>query len=77
MGVRGITTHINARAIIGDLQQLQAAVFDQNLEGRGACIHGVLNQLFQRVNRGDDDLAGGDFVDNVLIKRLSNSNLAI
>lgn len=67
-GKRG--RYVDARAIVGDLQQLQSPVLDGNLDRGGAGIDRVLNQLFERVDGCDNDLAGGDFVYDVLVEGL-------
>lgn len=38
-------THINAMAIISDLEQLQATVFDKNLEGSSSRVDGIFDEL--------------------------------
>ena len=57
-------------AVVGDLKQLQPSIFDDNLERSRASIHGIFNQFLQSMNRGDNDFAGSNLVDNILIKSL-------
>ena len=59
-------TYIDASAIIGYLQKLQAPLFDQDLNGGRASIDGVLDQLLQSMNRGYNNLACCDLVDDIL-----------
>ena len=63
-------TDIDAMAVVGDLKQLQPPFLDDNVERSRASINCVLNQFLQSMNRGDNDLAGSDFVNNILIKSL-------
>lgn len=63
-------TDIDAVAGVGDLKQLEPPVLDDNVERRRASIDCVLNQFLQSMDRGDNDFAGSDFVDNILIKSL-------
>lgn len=63
-------TDIDTVAVVGDLKQLEAPVLDDNVERRRTSIHCVLNQFLQSMNWGDNDFAGSDFVDNILIKSL-------
>lgn len=59
-------------AIVRNLKQFKAAVLDKDLQGGRACVDSVLRELLERMNRGDDDLAGGDLVDDILMQRLSS-----
>ena len=63
-------TDIDAVAVVGDLKQLQPPILDDNVERSRASIHCVLNQFLQSMDRGDNNLAGSDFVNNILIKSL-------
>lgn len=63
-------TDIDSMSIICDLQKLQASIFDNDLYKGRASIHCIFNQFFQSVNRRHNDLAGGDLINNILIKRL-------
>jgi hypothetical protein len=53
-------------AIVRDLKQLETTVFDDDVELSSPGIDGILQQLLQCMNRGDDDFSGGDFVDDIL-----------
>ena len=57
-------------AVVGDLQQLQAAFLDHDLQRAGPGIDCILDELFQRVHGGHDDLASRDLVDDVLVQGL-------
>jgi hypothetical protein len=54
-------------AIVGNLEQLQAPIFNHYLNGGRASINSVLNELLEGMYWGNDDFASGDLVDNVLI----------
>lgn len=56
--------------IVSDLEQLQPTVFDHNFEGRRSRIDGILNELFQGMNRCNDNLSSSNLVDNILSKSL-------
>jgi len=62
--------HVNATTVVGDLQQLQASILDENLQGRGSCVDSILHQLLQRIHRGHDNFPCSNFVDNILVKGL-------
>ena len=47
-------------AVIGDDEDLIERTFDPHLDGTGAGIEGVLDDLFKGGQRAFDDLAGGD-----------------
>lgn len=57
-------------AIISDLKEFEATILHEDLNRCRSSVDRVLNQLFQRMHRSDDDLAGGDFVDNIGIQGL-------
>lgn len=76
-GQRGLgESHINAAAIVGNLQQLQTSVLDQNLEGRGSCVYSVFHQLLQGMDRGHNDFSGRDLVDDILVESLGRVGLS-
>lgn len=52
-------------AVVCDLEQLEATFFDQHFYGRRSSIDRVLEEFFQCIHRGNDDLAGGDLVDDI------------
>ena len=64
-------------AIVGDLQKLEPAVFDDDVELRGTGINGILQQLLQGVDRGDDDLTSGYLVDDILSQGYDARGLAV
>lgn len=67
---RHACTYLDAAAIVGDLEEFEAAVLDQDFECSGASIDRVLNQFLQSIDRGNNDLSCGDLVDNVGVKSL-------
>ena len=66
-------TDIDAMSIVCDLQELQTSIFDNDLYECCASIHCIFNQFFQSMNRRNNDLAGGDFINNILIERLDKA----
>ena len=66
----GTVTDIDAVAVVGDLKQFQPSILDDNLERSRTSVHCIFNQLLQCMNRGDDNFAGSNFIDNILIKSL-------
>ena len=64
-------------AVVGDLEELEAAIFNEDFEGRGAGVDGVFNELFEGVHRGDDYFASGDFVDYVGGKGLESVRITV
>lgn len=62
------STYVYSTAIVSDLEQFQTTIFCQNLESGGASINSVLDELLECVNRCDNDLAGGDLVDNICVQ---------
>lgn len=69
----GTATDIDAVAVVSDLKQFQPSILDDNVERSRTSIHCILDQFFQSMNRGDNDFAGSNFVDNILIKSLDKS----
>lgn len=69
METRGFA-HINTTAVVCYLQQFQASFFDKDLERGRPCIDGILDELLQRMNGGNNNLSSSDLVDNILIKGL-------
>lgn len=63
-------SYLNTASIIGDLQEFEATFLDQYLESSGTCVNRVLDQFFQGIDGGNNDLSGGDFIDYILIERL-------
>ena len=54
----------NARAVIGDADQVQPAAGGDDLDARRAGIERVLDQFLHHARRTLDDFAGGDLVDH-------------
>lgn len=63
-------TNVDAVAVVGDLKQLQPSILDENVERSRPSIHSILNQFLQSMDRGDNDFAGSNLVDNILLKGL-------
>lgn len=57
-------------AIICNLEQLQTSIFDQDLNGGGTRIDGILDQFLQGVHRGHNNFPGCDLVDDVWVEGL-------
>lgn len=57
------SNHLYATAIICDLQKLESSFLGDDFKRRGPRIYGVLDELFQGVDRRDDDLSGSNLVD--------------
>lgn len=62
--------YLNPTAIICDLKELQPAIFNEDFQRRRAGIHSILDEFFESVHRGDDDLAGCNLIHDVWIQRL-------
>ena len=62
--------YLYSMPVICDLQQLQPSIFDQNLYSSSSCINRVFHHLLQSIHRRDNDLASGDFVDDILVEWL-------
>ena len=63
-GEHGVVAHHTA-SVIGDLDQLFAAGFDDDLDAGGAGVEGVFQQFFDYRGGTFHYLAGGDFVGDV------------
>lgn len=57
-------------AVICYLEKFKTSILDKNLYRCGSGIDRIFNKFFQSMHRGDDDLPGGDFVDDIRIQRL-------
>lgn len=66
----GRVIHLNSAAIVGDLEELQASILGHHVQGSGARIDGILNELLESVNGSHNDLTGGNFVDDIWVKCL-------
>lgn len=67
-------TYLNTTAIIRNLQKLQPTILDKNFQRRGPGIHSILNELFQSMHRGDDNLPGCNLIDYIRVQRLAHDN---
>jgi hypothetical protein len=59
-------------AIVGDLEQFQAPILDEYLQRRRTGIHRIFNQFFQSMHGGNDDFPCGNFIYDILLKRLDS-----
>lgn len=66
--------YVNAASVVGDLEQLEAALLDQNLERGRTCVDCIFNQLLESMDRRHDDFACCDLIDHILIERLWTEN---
>lgn len=62
--------YLNPTAIICDLEKLQPAIFNEDFQRRRAGIHSILDEFFESVHRGDDNLAGCNLIHDIWIQRL-------
>ncbi len=63
-------SYLNATAVVRDLQQLEATVFDKHLKSCSAGIDSILHQFLQCVNGSNYNLTSCNFIDNILVQRL-------
>lgn len=66
--------YIDTAAAVGDLEQLQTTVLDQDVERGGPSVDGVFDEFLQRVHGCDNDLAGCNLVDHVWVQCLDASS---
>jgi len=57
-------TYSDSVAVVGDLDELEAAILDEEIDGGGGGVEAVLEELLDGGDRPLNDLAGGDPVDN-------------
>ncbi len=55
---------VDAAAVVGDADQLDAALFHVHVHAAGAGVDGVFEEFLEDAGRPFDDLAGGDLVDD-------------
>ena len=55
---------VDAAAVVGDANQLDAALLHVHVDATGAGVEGVFEQFLEDAGRPFDDLAGGDLVDD-------------
>jgi hypothetical protein len=58
-------------SIISNLQQLQAAFFDNDLKDGGTSINRIFYELFQGVHWRHNNLTSSNLIRNIRVKRLS------
>lgn len=63
--------YIDSVAVIGDLEELEAAFFDEDFERGGTGVDGVFHELFEGMDWSDNDLSGCDLVYDIWMKCLS------
>ena len=61
-------THTNARPVVLDLEQLQAAVLRDHSDGGGLGVDAVLQELLERRRRAMDHFPRRDAIDHSLIQ---------
>lgn len=55
-------TYSDSVAVVGDLDEFEAAVLDDDVDGGGVGVETVLDELFDGGDGALDDLTGGDSV---------------
>jgi len=68
-------TDSDSVAVVGDLNELEAAILDEEIDGGGAGVEAVLEELLDGVDRTLNDLAGGDSVDDGVTQALDFGRL--
>ena len=63
-------TDSDSVAVVGDLDKLEAAVLDEDIDGGGGGVEAVLEELLDGGDWALDDLAGGDSVDDGITETL-------
>jgi hypothetical protein len=61
-------THANARPVVLDLEQLQAAILRDHSDGGGLGVDTVLQELLKRRRRAMDHFPRRDAIDHSLIQ---------
>lgn len=57
-------------AVVGDLEEFEAAILDEDFNGSRASVDGILDQLFQCMHGSHDDLSCSDLVHDIGIESL-------
>ena len=60
-------------SIVRDFEQLQTALFDDNLQRSGAGINSILDEFLKGMDRSDNDFSGSDLVHNIFVKCLGKT----
>lgn len=63
-------THLDAAAVVRNLQKFQTTLLNDHLDGRRARIHGVFHEFLQGVDRRNNDFTRRNLVDDILVKGL-------
>lgn len=63
-------THVYAMAVVGNLEELEAAILDEDFNGSRTSVDGILDQLFQCMHGSHDDLSRSDLIDDIGIESL-------
>lgn len=63
---------LDSGPIVGDLQQLQAAVLDHDFQRSRSRVHGIFDELLQSMHWRDDDLSCRNLVHDAWIQSLSS-----
>lgn len=68
-----LLAYVDTMPVIRDLEKLQTAILDQDLQRRRARVDRILDELFQRMNWCNDDFSGGNLVHHVLMERADSA----
>lgn len=68
-------TDSDSVAVVGDLDEFKAAILDEEIDGGGARVEAVLEELLDGGDRTLNDLAGGDSVDDGVTQALDFGRL--
>lgn len=55
-------------AVVGNLDEFEAAVFDNDVDGGGLGVEAVLDELFNGGHRPLNNLSGSDSIDDGLVE---------
>ena len=67
---------VHAGAVVGDADEVDAALFEVDTDAARAGVEGVLDQLLDDAGGALDDLSGGDLVGQILRQDLDPARLA-
>lgn len=71
------STHLDARAVVGNLEQLHTALFDEDLKTRGAGVDSILDKFLQSVDRSDNNLPCRNFVHHSWVQSLGEESACV
>ena len=58
-------TYLNAVTVVRDLEEFEASILDQNFDRGRASVNGILQELLECIHWSNNDLTGGNFVDDI------------